>query len=197
MFTARKKIVKEGGVEPTEVEDQVGQALFELEQNSAELKADLKDLSILSAKEVDVQVSTGKKAVVVFVPYRQLKAYHKIQSKLVRELEKKFSGKHVIIVAQRKILRKPGKKNHKKQQRRPRSRTLTSVHDAILADLVYPTDIIGRRERVRLDGSRLQKIHLDKKDQSNTEYKLETFAAVYKKLTGRDAVFEFPAKESQ
>jgi len=197
MFTARKKIVKEAGAEPTEVEDQVAQGIFDLEQNSTELKSDLKDLHFLSAKEIDVQTSTGKKAVVIFVPYRQLKAFHRIQSKLVRELEKKFSGKHVIIVGQRKILRRPGKKNHQKQQRRPRSRTLTAVHDAILADLVYPTEITGRRERVRLDGSRLQKIHLDRKDQQNTEYKLETFTAVYKKLTGRDAVFEFPAKESQ
>ena len=42
----------------------------------------------------------GKKAIVIFVPVPQLKAYQKIQVRLVRELEKKFSGKHVVFIAQ-------------------------------------------------------------------------------------------------
>ena len=56
--------------------------------SAAEIKADLRDLYITSAKEVDV--SGAKKAIVVFVPFRLLKSYHKIQQRLVRELEKKF-----------------------------------------------------------------------------------------------------------
>jgi len=189
MFTARKKIVKEGGVEPTEIENTVAQAIFDMETTS-DLKADLKDLTFVSAKEVEV--TGGKQAVVIFVPYRQIKQYHKFQYRLIRELEKKFSGKHVVIIAQRRILPKPSKNNHQKRQKRPRSRTLTSVHEAILDDLVYPTEIVGKRIRVRLDGSRLHKVLLDKKDQANSEYKLDTFVSVYKKLTGKDCVFEFP-----
>ena len=42
----------------------------------------------------------------------------------------------------------------------PLSRTLTAVHDAILDDLVYPHEIIGKRIRYRHDGSRLLKVHL-------------------------------------
>ena len=47
------------------------------------------------------------------VPYRLLPKYHKrlltnacLQTRLVRELEKKFSGRIVVIIAQRRILRK-------------------------------------------------------------------------------------------
>ena len=66
------------------------------------------------------------------------------------------------------------------------------MHTAILDDLVYPAEIVGKRTRVRLDGSRLYKIHLDKYQQTNIEHTRETFAAVYKKLTGKEVTFEFP-----
>lgn len=153
----------------------------------AELKADLRDLFINSAKEVDI--SGGRKAIVIHVPFRLLKAFHKVQQRLVRELEKKFSGKDVVIVANRKILPKPSSGN---ALARPRSRTLTAVHAALLEDLVYPTEIVGKRTRYAVDGSRTLKVLLDPKDRNTTEYKLDTFAGVYKRLTGRDTVFEFP-----
>merc|ERR1712203_1304629 len=78
------------------------------------------------------------------------------------------------------------------KQKRPRSRTLQAVHTAILDDLVYPAEIVGKRIRIRLDGSRLFKVHLDKTQQTNIEHKTETFASVYKKLTGKEVNFEFP-----
>eukprot|EP01050_Picozoa_sp_SAG11_P001058 SAG11_NODE_43_length_20795_cov_11.860456_6_plen_70_part_00 len=59
----------------------------------------------------------------------------------MRELEKKFSGKIVVIVGQRKIQAKEQKGERLAKQKRPRSRTLTAVHDAILEDLVYPTQV--------------------------------------------------------
>jgi small subunit ribosomal protein S7e len=76
---------------------------------------------------------------------------------LTRELEKKFSERHVVFVAQRRTLPKPTR-NSRVKQKRPRSRTLTDVHDKILEDLVYPTDIVGKRTRVGIDGSKLLKV---------------------------------------
>jgi len=43
---------------------------------------------------------------------------------------------------------------------------------AILNDLVYPAEIVGKRIRIRLDRSRLFKIHLDKSEQTNIEHKV-------------------------
>jgi hypothetical protein len=77
--------------------------------------------------------------------------------RLTRELEKKFSDRHVVFVAQRRILRKPTRTSRVKQKR-PRSRTLTNVHEKILEDLVFPTEIVGKRTRVNQDGSKLLKV---------------------------------------
>ncbi|CAG5126501.1 unnamed protein product, partial [Candidula unifasciata] len=152
--------------------------------------ASLYELFFVGAKEVDVQ---GKKAIVIYVPVPQLKAYQKIQTRLVRELEKKFNGKPVVFIAQRRILPKPTRNSKRvNKQKRPRSRTLTAVHEAILEDLCFPAEIVGKRVRVKLDGSKVIKIHLDKSQQNNVEHKLETFTSVYKKLTGKDVTFEFP-----
>merc|ERR1712168_935306 len=190
VFSAGTKIIKPSGETTDDFELTISQALLELEINS-ELKSQLRELFITGAKEIDA--GGNRKAIVIFVPVPQLRAFQKVQIRLVRELEKKFSGKHVMFIAQRRILPKPTRKSRtKSKQKRPRGRTLTAVHDAILEDLVFPSEIVGKRTRVKLDGSQLIKVHLDKAQQTTIDYKTDTFCAVYKKLTGKDVVFEFP-----
>jgi small subunit ribosomal protein S7e len=129
------------------------------------------------------------------VPFRLLKAFHKIQQRLVRELEKKFSGRDVVIVANRRIMPPP---RNGQSAARPRSRTLTAVrqhewrdkllygvlmsagkltghcflaqvHDAVLDDLVFPTEIVGKRIRYRLDGSKILKVRAAAEEASGQE----------------------------
>merc|ERR1712194_783478 len=109
----------------------------------------------------------GRKAVVVHFPFRIWKNVLKIQGRLTRELEKKLSKRHVVFVASRTIL----DKNFRRRGLavRPRSRTLTSVHESILEDLVGPTEIVGKRTRIGVDGSKVLKVYLDPKDKDKGE----------------------------
>ncbi|KAJ3341684.1 40S ribosomal protein [Gonapodya sp. JEL0774] len=189
MASARSKIIKPTGVEPDELELEVARNVYELEQNVPELRADLRILQFNAAKELDIGHS--KRAVLIFVPVPLLKTLRRVQTRLVRELEKKLSDRHVVFVAQRRILHKPTRTS-RVGQKRPRSRTLTSVHEKLLEDMCYPTEIVGKRTKVKVDGSRVIKVFLDRKDHTSLEYKLDTFSSVYRRLTGKDVVFEFP-----
>ncbi|KAL9934619.1 hypothetical protein V8E36_006394 [Tilletia maclaganii] len=196
MASVQNKIIRTANAPsgaPTETETLVVQALIDLENNVPELRSELRPLQISAASEIDVR--GGKRAIVVFVPIPQQKAYRKVQQRLTRELEKKFSDRHVVFVAQRRILGKPGRHSRVKQPR-PRSRTLTAVHESILADIVYPTEITGKRTRVATDGSKLIKCFLDAKDATSLEYKLDSFSSVYRKLTGKDVSFVFRDADS-
>eukprot|EP01138_Halocafeteria_seosinensis_P015327 gb/GECG01015643.1/.p1 GENE.gb/GECG01015643.1/~~gb/GECG01015643.1/.p1 ORF type:complete len:197 (+),score=27.64 gb/GECG01015643.1/:1-591(+) len=186
------KIRKKEGETPSQFEEHVAQELKNIQAHNAAIRNDLIPLQIAAARQIEVPAN-GRSAVIIFVPYPQLQEYRKIQKTLVEELEKKFSGKDVVIIGQRTILSKNFKRNKKFNGPRPRSRTLTHVHNAILDDLVYPTEIVGKRTRVRTDGSKLLKVHLNPKDQVAVEGKLQTFSAVYKALCHKEVTFEFPS----
>jgi len=125
---------------------------------------------------------------VVFVPVPLGKIVTKSHKKVVPELEKRLKAT-VLIVLKRTINSKWIKAN--RTQKRPRNRTLTAVYDSILEDLVLPANIIGRRTRYRLDGTRFTKIFLDEADRAVIEDKLDYIVSYYKLLTKRDIVFEF------
>lgn len=180
------KIVKEKGVSPNDLEEEVAKAMTDIEAApGSEMKAELKDFRFAGAKEIEC---VGQKnAIIIFVPYVVYKESKKFLPKLIREMEKKFQKKHLVIVANRTIM----DKNYRRKgiQRRPRNRTLTSVHESILEDVVFPSEITGKRTKISQDGSKLLKIQLDKKDKDNVEEKLNVFAACYRSLTNKEAEF--------
>eukprot|EP00949_MAST-11_sp_MAST-11-sp1_P002596 g2596.t1 len=188
------KIIKKGGREATAFEEKVAAEMFKLQsEGNSSIKSTIAKLKFLAAKEVEVPGS--KPAIVIFVPFKMLTAYHAIQKQLVVELEKKFNGQHVVIIAQRTILPTSFNRGKNIQGPRPRSRTLTKVHESILEDVVYPTEIVGKRTRCKADGSKTLKVMLDPKEQMTAETKIDSFQHVYKKLTGKDVIFEFPVDE--
>ena len=106
IFSSSAKIVKPKGENPDRFACSISQASVELEMNS-DLKAQLWDLNITAAKEIEVGGSW--ETIIIFVPVR-LKSFQKIQVWLAHELEEKFSGKHVVFITQRRILPKQLKK---------------------------------------------------------------------------------------
>eukprot|EP00178_Gracilaria_changii_P008458 TRINITY_DN25701_c0_g1_i1.p1 TRINITY_DN25701_c0_g1~~TRINITY_DN25701_c0_g1_i1.p1 ORF type:complete len:207 (+),score=27.61 TRINITY_DN25701_c0_g1_i1:31-621(+) len=183
LLAARKKLRKSNR-NPTALEDEVAKAIFDLEVNNKNLKTPLTNLYINTVKEVEVH---GKKALVIFFPLRFIRKFHKIQRQLVVELEKKFGGATVVMIAQRKIARKP-KSNLRSIQR---SRTMQAVHDAILDDICYPSDIVGKRIRYHPDGSKVIRVYLDGTEKDRTENRVDIFQSIYKKLTGKEVKFGY------
>ena len=168
----------------------MAQELLNLELTSPDLKAALCDLYITGVKEVEI--ADGRKAIIVYIPFKLRTAFHKVHARLVRELEKNFLGKHVLLLAQWNLLGKSFARSTKGTKGpRPRSRTLTAVQDAIMEDICNPTEIVGKRTPVKLDGKRMTKIYLDSKDQANVEGRLDTYAAEFGKLTHKTVNFLF------
>merc|ERR1712000_450322 len=132
---------------------------------------------------------TGKTGLLIFYPLRFVMLVRKIQKTLTSELEKRFAGCQVFLVAQRKITKRPN--DVYKLQEVQRSRTATAVNENILNDLIHPADMVGRRWRFRTDGSRVMKIYLDARMKAKIGSRLQNASYLYKKLTHRVVSFGF------
>jgi small subunit ribosomal protein S7e len=160
------------------VESLVAQNLTELESANA----DLKGFTISKVVEIPSSDKKEKKSLIVFLPHHHLKALQANYKKLALELEKRLKTV-VLLVATRTIESRWIK--FRKSQKRPNSRTLSSVYDSILDDLVLPGVIIGKNTRVRLDGTRYTKITLDRADEPFLRDRVNAIRAAYKLLTTR------------
>ena len=172
----------------TPLENDVAKAIYELELNHKTLRLSLPRFHINTAKEVE-STKTAKKGLVVFYPLRYFMLVRKVQKVLTAELEKRFAGRAVMLIAQRTITKRPACIYQRQEVQR--STTRTAVNEAIMADLVYPADVVAKRWRFRVDGSKVMKVFLDARDRKKTEGRLTIVAAVYKQLTHRAVNFGY------
>ena len=194
MTEALGKIRKLGGKKATDFEDKIDADLITIENSNDEIKQIMSSIYFLSAQQVTLK-ETGRQSVLLTLPYKLKSKFDLISGRLIRDLEKKLSGQHVVVVVHRTILPVRARTGKKEVGMRPRSRTLTAVQDAMLDDLVKPGEIVGKRIRVKQDGSKTLHVLLDPKDAGSLENKFETFEVVYRMLTGKDAKFSFQTVE--
>ena len=145
----------------------------------------LKSLKIVSVKEV--QAEDGK-IVLITVPYKQIKAFQKLQTSFIPELEKKLDAQ-VSILGQHRAFPKTPEHGRRYKAIRNYGRTLKSVREALLDDLVFPAAIVGKRTTYSLDGKQVLKVILERHD-GGVEERLNRYAAAYNRLTGLNTVFE-------
>jgi small subunit ribosomal protein S7e len=177
------------------LEDEIAKSLLQLEINNAGLKEHLSQVFINSADLVEYKQADGSasKTLVVRIPFRSFPGFRKVAEKVVAHLESKFNWP-VIVIANRTIISKHAKKH--RTQKRPRSRTLTAVHAAVLEDICYPASITGRSTRVTLDGKKHMKVFLDPLDKEKIESKLDAIGHIYHKLTTHKISLHFSRPNS-
>ena len=73
---------------------------------------------------------------------------------------------------------------------------MTAVYDALLEDMLLPGRILGKRIRVRLDGTQLLKVFVNERKRDFFEDKRELLEQVYHKLTNRRLAISFKPEES-
>ena len=182
-------ILKPEGVKPTDFEVAVANEIAEIAKKTKDLAEPLKTFKMTAAKEVEVE--GDKKAIIVFVPYKLFKAFRMIQTRLTTELEKKFEGRPVVFIAQRTILAKNYRRAHKFQGKRPHAYTLTAVHNAIIDDLVYPCECVGKHTHISCTNGNYIKVFLGAQGQQEVENKLPALSTIYRKLTSKNIQIEF------
>ena len=182
-------IVKPEGTKADDFEIAVANEIAEIAKKTKDLAQPLKSFKMAAAKEVTV--AGDKKAIVVFVPYKLFKNFRLIQSRLTAELEKKFEGRPVVFVAQRTVLTRDYKRSHKFGGVRPHSHTVSAVQDAIIDDLIYPCECVGKHTSINGRAGKVIRVFLGPQGQQEVENKLDALSTIYKKLTNKNIVFEF------
>merc|ERR1711881_767735 len=188
--TNMEKRLAIGSRQPTDLEREIAKVIYDLAQSSSENREDFKNIYIAGAREFQINQlgKRDKRVVLIYVPYPSLKSAQKLHYKIVNEIQKRKSIQ-AFITAKRTILSKWIKQHH--SQMSPRSRTLTSVFDSILDDLLVPGNITARRIRHKLNGKLIYKIWVNEENRPYLEERADAISQIYEALTHRNIQVDF------
>ena len=168
--------------------EQVNTYIRSLAKANEENKKLLRLAKATEVKQFKVKTDDNKtvKALVVYLPAPFLRDHPTAANKIVNEVQSKTNS-YTFVVSKRTIISK--RSDYK--QKIPKNRTLSDVCDMVLADLVSPGQIVGRRMRVRLNGTHLYKVHLNENSREFLQDKVEVITQIYHALTNRKIAIEF------
>jgi small subunit ribosomal protein S7e len=189
MLIQNDKLSSKNRSQISEVTKNLTLALQSIQDKDPNLKKDLEAIKIDNAAEINT--SDNGKCFLIQVNESSVSNLRNVFPEIVKKLESQFS-RHVVIVPARK--RVNGNLYRKYQAKKvPRNKTLTSVYDSLLEDILYPAVVVGKRIRYPKSKSRVFKVQVDNIDRENIEYKLNAIIASYKALTNRELTIEFSA----
>lgn len=120
----------------------------------------------------------------VVVPDGVYGALKKSIRSVVEKLEQKVGG--TVFVVRKKV-----DSGLVRGERRHRTGpTHRDYQEAVAKDLVAPSHIVDRRTLVREDGSRLEKVMVDRKDKEELEHRFEPMGVVFEALFEKRACFQ-------
>merc|ERR1712228_1147016 len=153
-----------GNRQPTDLEREIAKVIYDLAQSSSENREEFRNIYIAGAREFQINQlgKREKRVVLIYVPYPSLKSAQKLHYKIVNEIQK-----------------------------RTRSRTLTSVFDSILDDLLVPGNITARRTRHKLNGKLVHKIWVNEENRAYLEERADAISQIYEALTHRNIEIDF------
>ena len=171
----------------SQIQKDVTDAFVKIKESEKEHKADLDQIQIEHAKEIEM--TDDKKCCLIQVSTNNMSNLKKIHSLLSKKLEENLSIPVILIPAKKRVNGKEYRTYVSKKV--PRDRTLTAVFDGYLDDILFPATIVGKRIRYPSGKLRAYKVLVDPLDKENIEYKLPAMIACYKALTNRKLEIEF------
>ncbi len=180
---------KEGSKKHTvsEIQKNVSNELEKIKDSEKDHKAELETLKIEHANEVIIE--DDQKCYLIQISTQNLAGFKKVHALLTKKLEEHLSNTVIIIPSRKRVNGKEYRTYVSKKV--PRDRTLTSVFDAYLDDILFPATIVGKRIRYQVGKPRTYKVLVDPLDKEAVEYKLPAMTACYLALTNRKLEIEF------